>query len=105
MSEDDDAAAEYPPSKSERKREAHARQKLGERLVAMRETDLDALNLGLPEDLREAFREARRLTHRGALSRHNQYIGKLMRHVDAQAIEAALAAREAAHAQHARMSK
>lgn len=79
-----------PPSKSARKREAHALQKLGEELTRMRVADLD--RLPLPENLREAIDEARRLTNRGALSRQRQYIGKLMREVDVEPIEAALAA-------------
>ncbi len=81
---------DLPPSKSSRKREAHALQKLGEDLVKMRVADLD--RLPLPESLRGAIDEARRLTNRGALSRQRQYIGKLMREVDVEPIEAALAA-------------
>lgn len=93
------------PSKSARKREAHARQKLGERLLAMRESEVEALGLDLPEELREALREGRRLTSRGGLARQRQYIGRLMRDVDAHAIESAIAAREAAQAQHARLRR
>jgi len=81
---------DLPPSKSARKREAHALQKLGEDLTKMRAADLE--RLPLPENLREAIDEARRLTQRGALSRQRQYIGKLMREVDVEPIEAALAA-------------
>jgi ribosome-associated protein len=88
--DDEEIGPDLPPSKSARKREAHALQKLGEALVKMRQPDLD--RLPLPENLREAIDEARRLTHRGALSRQRQYIGKLMREVDVEPIEAALAA-------------
>ena len=89
MTEDQDWQ-DLPPSKSARKREAHALQKLGEELVRMRVADLD--RLPLPDNLREAIDEARRLTNRGALSRQRQYIGKLMREIDVTPVEAALAA-------------
>jgi ribosome-associated protein len=79
------------PSKSERKRTAHAAQDLGEALIRMRDTELDAL--ALPERLSEAIREARRITSRAAGVRQRQYIGKLMREIDLEPIRAALAAR------------
>ncbi len=105
MSEDEQDHSDERPSKSARKREAHALQKLGERLLAMRETDIDALGVNLPDELRDALREGRRLTSRGALARQRQYIGRLMLDVDAAGIEAALVAREAAHAAHARLRR
>lgn len=77
------------PSKSSRKRAAHAAQALGERLIALREPELAALEL--PEPLADAIREARRIRARGGLARQRQYIGKLMREIDAAPIEAALA--------------
>ena len=89
MTEDEDWQ-ELPPSKSSRKREAHALQKLGEQLVQMRAAELALLPL--PETLRDAIDEARRLTSRGALARQRQYIGKLMRDIDIAPVEAALAA-------------
>jgi len=98
-----DGVAELPPSKSARKRAAHAAQKLGEQLVRMRPQDLDGLPL--PEELREAIAEARRLTSRGALARQQQYIGKLMRGLDLAALEAALAARAEAHNTRARLRR
>ena len=87
MTEDEDWQ-ELPPSKSSRKREAHALQKLGEDLVQLRAADL--ARLPLPESLRDAIDEARRLTSRGALSRQRQYIGKLMRDIDVEPIVTAL---------------
>lgn len=105
MSDHDDSGdyAELPPSKSSRKRAAHAAQKLGERLVRMRDQEL--AGLPLPEELRDAIAEARRLSSRGALSRQHQFIGKLMREVDVDAIEAALAAQADAHNARARLRK
>ncbi len=77
------------PSKSARKREFHALQKLGEELLTLRESDLQ--DIELDEDLREAVLEARRIRSRGALRRQKQYIGKLMRHIDPEPLRAALA--------------
>jgi ribosome-associated protein len=96
---DDDAANGAPaerPSKSARKRAAHAAQDLGEELVRLREAELAAL--ALPEALDEAIRAARRITSRAGLARQRQYIGKLMRDIDTQPIRAALDARRQADA-------
>ena len=86
--QDDDF--QEPPSKSERKRAAHAAQDLGETLIGLRDSDLVALDL--PERLVDAIREARRIPSRGGGARHRQYIGKLMRDIDLEPIRAALAA-------------
>lgn len=77
------------PSKSAKKREYLALQKLGEELLTLRESDL--LGLPLDEDLRDAVMEARLIKSHGALRRQKQYIGKLMRRVDAEPIREALA--------------
>jgi ribosome-associated protein len=79
------------PSRSARKRVAEGLQKLGVRLVELRESELETLEL--PEALLQAVREARRLTSRPAQARQRQYIGKLMREVDPAPIEKLLAAR------------
>jgi ribosome-associated protein len=76
------------PSKSMRKRDAAAAQDLGTRLIALRESELVALNL--PETLFDAILLAKRITSRGGLARQRQYIGKLMREIDPEPIEAAL---------------
>jgi len=76
------------PSKSARKREYLALQKLGEELITIRESDLQSMPLD--EDLLEAIMETRRIKSHGALRRQKQYIGKLMRHVDPEPIKAAL---------------
>ena len=86
----DDGGTERP-SKSARKRAAHAAQDLGEALLRLPEAELSALEL--PEALREALRAARRIASRAALARQRQYIGKLMRQVDPEPIRAALTAR------------
>lgn|SRR5690606_14456149 len=97
----DDDGAGRPPSKSQRKRDAHAAQKLGQRLVEMRAQEMQGLPLD--ENLLDALAEARRLTSHGARARQFQYIGKLMRDADVAAIEAALAAREDASKARARL--
>jgi ribosome-associated protein len=79
------------PSKSERKRAAHAAQDLGETLIGLRDSDLVALDL--PERLVDAIRDARSIPSRGGGARQRQYIGKLMRDIDLEPIRAALAAR------------
>lgn len=68
------------PSKSARKREYLALQKLGEELITLREPDLQSLPLD--EELLEAVMDARRIKAHGALRRQKQYIGKLMGSLD-----------------------
>ncbi len=87
MSEDDDYI-----SRSQLKREAEEAQRLGERLIALKEDELEALDL--PESLVDAIRAARRIHQHGALRRQRQLIGKLMRKIDIAPIRAALARRE-----------
>lgn len=90
-----------PPSKSERKRAAHAVQDLGEALIGLRQIELDALDL--PETLLEAVRDARRIRSRAAAARQRQYIGKLMREIDPEPIRRALAARSERDAREAQL--
>jgi ribosome-associated protein len=78
------------PSRSARKRDAEARQRLGVRLVGLREARLLALQLDLPETLLDAIREARNIKKGPGLARQYQYIGRLMRDIDPVPIEAAL---------------
>ncbi len=79
---------ETKPSKSAKKREYLALQKLGEELISLRESELQSMPLD--EDLREAVLEARRMKSHGALKRQKQYIGKIMRHLDPESIRTAL---------------
>src|SRR5688572_29383820 len=82
---------EERPSKSERKRRSDDLQSLGEALIDLPAAEFDALPL--PENLRDAVLLARRITKHGGLYRQKQYIGKLMRKIDAEPIRAAIAAR------------
>jgi ribosome-associated protein len=91
MSDDQASDDAGRPSKSARKRAAHAAQELGEALIGLREAELAALEL--PDTLAEAIRAARRIKSRAGLARQRQYIGKLMREVELEPIRAALAAK------------
>ena len=84
----EDPAAEPAerPSKSQRKREMHARQDLGAQLVRLGAESLRRLEL--PDILREAIAEAQRIHGREAQRRQLQYIGRLMRDSDYAAIQA-----------------
>jgi len=77
------------PSKSARKREYIALQKLGEELITLKESDL--INLPLDDNLREAVLEAKQMKAHGALRRQKQYIGKLMRHIDPEPLRMEMA--------------
>jgi ribosome-associated protein len=77
------------PSKTRLKRQMHELQRLGERLAALAPAQLAQIEL--PEALREQIELARRITAREALRRQLQYVGRLMRQADADAIRAALA--------------
>ncbi len=85
--DEDDEFVERP-SRSARKRAAEHAQQLGVRLTALREDQLQSLDL--PAELLEALHEARRLRGHSALARHHQYIGRLMRELDPEPIERAL---------------
>jgi len=77
-------------SKTERKREVSALQDLGEDLLALGSGTL--ARLPLPDSLRDALEQARRTPSFEGKRRQMQYIGKLMRRLDAAQIEAARAA-------------
>jgi len=78
------ADAEARPSKSQRKRDAHALQVLGAQLVALSPGHL--VQLELPDALREAVMAAQGMRSHGARTRQMQYIGKLMRQLDPAAL-------------------
>jgi ribosome-associated protein len=76
------------PSKTRRKRDMTELQKLGERLLAL-SADQRA-RIDLPEALREALAQAARINSHEARRRQLQYVGRLMRGVDAEPIRHAL---------------
>ena len=93
----DSEEVEYTgPSKSEKKRQVQALQQLGEELVKLSEAQLAAIEL--PRELYQAVVEAKRIQNKhAAFKRQRLFIGKLMRQVDAEPIQQALAALEARH--------
>jgi ribosome-associated protein len=83
------------PSKTQVKKEMLELQALGEALVALADEQLSALPV--PENLHDAIREYRRTPTHGGRRRQMQYIGKLMRGVDAEPIRAAVEAMRRGH--------
>jgi ribosome-associated protein len=76
------------PSKSQRKRDMTALQKIGVQLVELNADQLAAVEL--PETLRDAVIEAQRIRDFEGRRRQLQYIGRLMRGVDPAPIQAQL---------------
>jgi ribosome-associated protein len=77
-------------SKTRRKQEMHELQSLGAALVDLSAAHLERMRL--PAELEQAVREARAIASHEARRRQVQYIGRLMRGVDAAPIRAQLAA-------------
>lgn len=77
-----------PISKTRRKQAVHELQDMGEALVELSEERLAQVEM--PDFLRDAIVAARGITAHGARKRQFQYIGKLMRKVDAEPIRAKL---------------
>lgn len=89
MEETDNELPEYRgPSKSQLKREMTALQELGEELVGLSRERLAKIDM--PERLRDAILDAQRITKHEARRRQMQYIGKIMRDVDANPLREAL---------------
>lgn len=84
----DNEEPERPPSKSQVKRDMTALQDLGAQLVTLSTERLAKIDM--PDALRDAVREAKRLTRHEAKRRQMQYIGRLMRTADPAPIQAAL---------------
>lgn len=75
-------------SKSQLKRESQALQDLGEALVELPSHQLALIPM--PEELADAVALARKITARGGRKRQLQYIGKIMRRVEAEPIQQAV---------------
>lgn len=89
MSEMDAEMNDYDgPSKSQRKRESAALQDMGAELVALSAERLKKIEM--PENLRDAIRDAQRFSKHEARRRQMQLIGKIMRSVDTAPLQAAL---------------
>jgi len=77
--------SDEPVSKTARKREAERLQDIGRRLGELSPDTLS--RLVLPDDLRRALEDYQRFPSRGARRRQLQFIGKLMRGLDTDAVE------------------
>ncbi|MBH8580348.1 ribosome biogenesis factor YjgA [Bisbaumannia pacifica] len=87
MSFDSPADQDGWQSKTQRKQEMHALQALGEKIIALSEAQ--RAKLPLSDDMLAAVEETGRIRAREARRRHMQYVGKLMRKEDTEAIQAA----------------
>ncbi len=81
---------ELPLSKTRLKKQMHDLQDIGAQLVALNSDQLEELDL--PERLLDAINDLKRIHKFGAQRRQMQFIGKLMREVDAAPIIAKLEA-------------
>ncbi len=82
----DEDDPDTPKSKSQRKREVNALQDLGTALEALPKDKL--AKVPLPENLADALREAKRTTAHEGKRRQMQYIGKLMRSLTDEEVDA-----------------
>ena len=78
------------PSRTDLKRESTELQKIGEDLLTLRSPFMD--RLVLPEKLRDAVVDAKRITNFEGKRRQMQFIGKLMRKLDAAELDSVRAA-------------
>lgn len=86
MTQDIPSPADERPSKSQLKREMHALQALGERIIAM--SPAERARFPLSEDMLAAVEETGRIRSHEGRRRHMQYVGKVMRREDLTAIQA-----------------
>lgn len=77
-------------SRTDMKRESDALQELGEELLTLRADRL--AQLGLPDKLVDALADLRRITNFEGRRRQAQFVGKLMRKLDADSVDQARAA-------------
>ncbi|HXZ54139.1 MAG TPA: ribosome biogenesis factor YjgA [Burkholderiales bacterium] len=89
---------EEKPSKTQRKREMHELQALGARLAELNPEQLAAVPL--PDGLRDALADLRRMTKHEARRRQMQYIGRLMRSVEPGPIREKLKVWDGVSAEH-----
>lgn len=100
--EEDNEDLERGPSKSARKREMDALQVLGVSLTELEPKQLESLPISA--ELTRAVVALRNMKERGAIRRQRQFIGKLMRGEDAEAVREALAERQREHDRTTRLS-
>jgi ribosome-associated protein len=83
---DDESGEFLSPSRSQQRREALAVFDLGEKLVAL--TDSQLAKVPMPEDLREMVRDSRRITAPVARKRQLQFLAKHMRREEDETLDA-----------------
>ena len=88
-------------SKTQIKREMDELQALGKKLLALSEKQLAKIPLN--DALHAAIDESKRIKKNEAVRRHLQYIGKLMRDADAEAIREAIDLQDPSSDAHARL--
>ncbi|MFD1215350.1 MULTISPECIES: ribosome biogenesis factor YjgA [Microbulbifer] len=99
----DEFDGDEPKSKTQVKQEMHELQDLGKQLTELNPVQL--AEIPLDDDLREAIETMRRIKSNEARRRQLQYIGKLMRKVDTDPIEAVLQKRKEMDQQHLRFDR
>ena len=82
-------------SKSQRKRDMLALQKIGESLIKLTKEQLATIDL--PDNLLTAIQHMKSITSNEAKRRQLQYIGKIMRQIDPESIKQALKCIEFIH--------
>lgn len=90
-----DSEVDLLPSKTKLKAEADAQQALGVRLTELPKDRL--LKLNLPDDVTQAILDTKKITANGAIRRHRQYLGRLMREIDTAPITEQLARWDGKH--------
>ena len=95
----DDDGFSGRPSKSALKRESHELQALGKQLLEMPDSRLESIEM--PERLRDALDAYKRTRSFEGKRRQLQFIGKVMREVDAEPLREAVAQFQLGHARNA----
>jgi len=96
---DDEDEDTRPPSRSAMKRASHELQELGKQLLAMPDSRLAGIDM--PERLREALEMWKKTKSHEGKRRQLQFIGKVMRLVDAEPLREAVAIWQLGHARDA----
>lgn len=76
-------------SKTQKKIEAHSLQELGEKLLELSKTQIKEIDI--PNEVLDALNLARTIKSREGLRRQMQFIGSLMRKIDSEPIQQAVA--------------
>lgn len=92
MSFESPASDDSRQSKTQRKQQMHALQALGEKIIAL--DDTQRARLPLSDEMLAAVEETARIRSHEGRRRHMQYVGKVMRGEDLAAIQAAFEAIE-----------